>query len=252
MFIKIGSLNIHYKLAGRGEPLLLLHGWGCNTEYFANLQKYLAKQFAVYVIDLPGFGLSTPPEKIWGSAEYANLVMQFISVMHINNPVLIGHSLGGKIIIILVARNLVKVKKIVLISSAGVKLPRSIKINFKIGFFKIIKFIASLPIIKNIFGISVELYKRKFGSNDYKDANYWMRSILVKIVNEDVTPLLSPIQVSTLLLWGDQDSITPLKAGQIMQSKIPQAKLKVFSGGGHHLLLDHYDEIVVELDRFLK
>lgn len=251
MFIKLGNLRVHYKVAGRGAPLLLIHGWGSNVEYFANLQKYLTEKFTIYAIDLPGFGLSTAPEEIWGSSEYADLVAEFINATGIINPVLIGHSLGGKIIISLVGRNLVRVKKIVLISSAGVQLPKSLGVSSKIYFFKVIKFLVQLPGIKNIFGSKLELYRKKFGSEDYRNANGHMRSILVKLVNEDVFELLPQVKVPALLLWGDQDTSTPLKAGEIMQKMILGSKLKVFSGSGHFPFLDNYEKVVAELDNFL-
>jgi pimeloyl-ACP methyl ester carboxylesterase len=252
LFIKLGNLRIHYKVSGSGDPIVLLHGWGCNVERYSRLQQYLARNFTVYAIDLPGFGLSTPPEEVWGGAEYAVLVSQFISDMNIMDPVLIGHSLGGKIVINLVARDLVNVKKIVLISSAGVRLPRTLGVAVRIYFFKLIKFLGKLPILKNILGSRLELYKSKFGSNDYRNASGQMRSILVKVINEDVTGLLSQIKVPTLLLWGGEDASTPLDGGKIMQQKIGGAVLKVFPGGGHFPFLDNYEGVVKELDNFLK
>lgn len=243
---------MHYKVTGQGDPLLLIHGWGCSAQHLAKLQKHLAKRFSAYAIDLPGFGLSPAPEKKWGSGEYADLIAQFIDASGILNPVLIGHSLGGKIIINLVARDLVEVKKVVLISSAGVRLPRSFKLRLKIYFFKCVKFLISLPIISNIFAAQLELYKKKFGSEDYRNANGLMRAILVKVINEDVTTLLPKIKTPTLLLWGDQDISTPLRVGQIMQKGILGSELKVFSGSGHFPFLDNYAKVVGELDKFLE
>lgn len=251
MFIKLQDLRVHYKVAGQGNPLLLIHGWGSSVEYFAKLQEYLTKRFTTYAIDLPGFGLSAAPEEIWGSLEYADLIADFINATGIINPVLIGHSLGGKIIISLVGRNLVKVKKIVLISSAGVNLPKSLKVCLKIYFFKMIKFLAKLPGVKNIFSSKLELYRKKFGSEDYKNANGHMRSILVKLVNEDLFELLPQIKVPTLLLWGDQDTSTLLRSGQIMQKMIPGSKLEVLLGSGHFPFLDNYEKVIAELDDFL-
>jgi Predicted hydrolases or acyltransferases (alpha/beta hydrolase superfamily) len=252
LFIKLGNLRVHYKVAGTGAPLLLLHGWGCNVEHYAKLYEHLAKRFTTYAIDLPGFGLSTVPEKVWGAAEYADLIAQFIGAMNINNPILIGHSLGGKIIINLVAQNLVKVKKIVLISSAGVRLPRKLGVILKIYLFKIVKFFAKLPVIRDVLDPRLELYKNKFGSVDYRSAKGPMRSILVKVVNEDITALLPQIKVPTLLLWGDKDTSAPLAAGKIMQQMINGAVLKVFPGSGHFPFLDNYEKVIMELDEFLE
>lgn len=251
MFVKLGNLTVHYKVAGSGAAILLLHGWGSDTNYFAKLQQYLSHRFTVYAMDLPGFGLSTQPEEVWGGNEYANLVVQFINATKILTPILIGHSFGGKIVINVVANNLVNAKKIVLISSAGVKLPRSFKTVLRIYCFKLIKSLVNLPIIKDILGARFELYRKKFGSTDYRNASGLMRKILVNSVNEDITALLPRIKVPALLIWGDKDDSTPLKAGQIMQQLIPQCELQVFSGSGHFLLLDNYERVVSELDRFL-
>jgi len=251
LFVKVRNLNIHYKVTGSGEPLLLLHGWGCNAQHWTRLQQHLAKRFTTYAIDLPGFGLSNSPETVWGSPEYADLVAQFIGAVKVTNPILIGHSLGGKIIINLVARNLVAVRKIVLISSAGVKLPRSLGLWLRIYSFKVVKFFALLPITRGLFGAKIERYKRKFGSEDYRNADGHMRSILVKVVKEDLISLLPLVKAPALLLWGGKDISTPLRAGQIMQAMISGSKLKVFPGSGHFPFLDNYETVVVELDGFL-
>jgi pimeloyl-ACP methyl ester carboxylesterase len=251
LFVKLKNLNIHYKVSGLGDPLLLLHGWGSDAQSLAKLQEHLAKKFTTYAIDLPGFGLSNAPEAIWGGPEYADLIAQFINAIGIANPVLIGHSFGGKIIINLVARNLIKAKKIVLISSSGVRLPRPLSLSLKVCFFKATKILARLPIMRNILGSRFELYKKKFGSDDYRNASGRMKSILVKVINEDVTSLLSAIKTPALLLWGDMDASTPLRAGQIMQKMIAGSKLSIFSGSGHFPFLDDYEKVIMELDDFL-
>lgn len=244
MFIKIENLKLHYKVIGQGRPLLLLPGWGCGIEHFNKLQEHFAKNFTTYAIDLPGFGLSDAPPTIWGNTEYANLVTKFINAIKIINPVLIGHSFGGKIIIELVASGLINAEKIVLISSAGVKLPKSLKLILKIYFFKFIKLFISRS--------NIELYKKKCGSSDYKNASSHMRSVLVKAVNENIIKLLPKIKVPTLLLWGDKDTATPLKAGKIMQKMISGSRLRIFDNSGHFPFLDNYAEVIIELDKFLK
>lgn len=252
MFIRIENLKIHYKVIGCGDPVLLLHGWGGNLEHFSWLQKLLKNQFTIYTVDLPGFGLSSPPKKIWGSTEYANLIATFINSTKIVSPILIGHSFGGKIIIKLVTSNLIKAKKIVLISSAGVRLKKSFKINLMIYSFKFLKNLVQLPIIKNIFGSKFELYRKKFGSNDYRNANGIMRAILVNSINEDLTALLPHIEAPTLLLWGDMDPSTPIRAGHIMKQLIPRSELKIFPGSGHFPFLDNYEKVIIELKKFLR
>lgn len=251
LFIKLKNIRVHYKISGNGDPIILLHGWGGSIGYFAKLQEYLAHRFTVYVVDLPGFGLSTVPEEFWGSAEYADLMAQFIREVNISNPILLGHSFGGKIAINLVARGLVKAKKLVLVGSSGIKLPKSLKVNFRIYFFKALRILSLMPIIKSILESSLERYRKKFGSDDYKNASGIMRTILVKTVNENVMMLLPKINIPTLLLWGDQDTAAPLQGGKIMQQAIDGSKLKIIVGGGHFSFLDNWEKFIEELDGFL-
>lgn len=251
MFIKLKNINIHYKISGSGEPIILLHGWGCNIDYFVKLQKYLLHRFTVYLVDLPGFGLSAAPEEIWGSVEYADLIAQFVHEVKILNPILLGHSFGGKIAIHLVANELISVKKMILVGSSGIQLPRPLRLNLRIYFFKLLKMLSRMFIIKNIIGNRLELYRRKFGSNDYKNSSGTMRAILVKTVNENVISLLGKIKIPTLLLWGDQDTSAPLAGGKIMQQAIYNSELKIIVGSGHFPFLDNWERFIEELDVFL-
>ncbi|MBU0744133.1 MAG: alpha/beta hydrolase, partial [Gammaproteobacteria bacterium] len=134
MFIKLENLRFHYKVSGSGDPVILLPGWGRNIDYFAQLGENLAKKFTVYALDLPGFGLSTAPEKVWGSPEYANLLNRFIDELQITNPILLGHSFGGKVAICLAANDSVQIQKVILIDSSGIQIPKEFKTKIRIYF----------------------------------------------------------------------------------------------------------------------
>jgi pimeloyl-ACP methyl ester carboxylesterase len=251
LFIKIQNSSIHYKISGSGDPIILLHGWGRNIDYFSKIIEHLSAKFTVYALDLPGFGLSTAPENIWGSDDYAEMINHFIKELQIKNPVLLGHSFGGKIAINLVGKESAGVKKLILIGSAGIQLPKSFKVMIKIFSFKILKIFIDLPVIKNAFKSKLEIYQKKYGSRDYQNTTGVMRSILVKTLKENVISLLSKIKIPVLLLWGDEDSETPLAAGKILHERILNSQLKIIMGSGHFPFLDNWEKVKPELDRFL-
>jgi pimeloyl-ACP methyl ester carboxylesterase len=231
---------------------LLLHGWGGSGASFAWLQKSLAKKFTTYVLDLPGFGFSAKPPQVWGSEAYAQLLADFMHAVKIVDPILIGHSFGGRVIINLVSRKLIAVKKIVLISSAGIRLPLPTKLSIKIYFFKLLKQLVKLPLLKTLFTTKLQLYKNSFGSQDYRNAHGIMRAILVKSVNEDLTKLLPLIAVPTLLLWGEDDMVTPVVLGKMMQQLIPNAWLEIFPRKGHFPWVDNHEPLVNQIENFLE
>jgi pimeloyl-ACP methyl ester carboxylesterase len=76
------------------------------------------------------------------------------------------------------------------------------------------------------------------GSADYRAVSGVMRGTLVRIVNEDLRPLLPRIDIPVLLIWGETDSETPLEDGQLMERLIPDAGLVVFEGAGHYAYLE--------------
>lgn len=230
---------------------MLLHGWGGNVGVFAKLQERLSRRFTVYVIDLPGFGLSTQPAEIWGSGEYADLIAQFISDLNISQPIFLGHSFGGKIVINLVARGLVAAKKIILVDSSGIQLPKSLKLKIKVRMYKMLKAMSQLSMVRNFLGAKFEAYKNKCGSTDYKNASGVMRSILVKTVNENVIMLLQKINVPALVIWGEQDEVTLLQAGKIMHQAIGDSELQVIPNSGHFPFLDNWEKFIAALDIFL-
>ena len=87
-------------------------------------------------------------------------------------------------------------------------------------------------------------------SSDYANAGP-LRPTLVKLVNEDLTPELSRVRASTLLIWGDQDDSTPVSDGETMERLIPDAGLVVFEGAGHYSYLDQAQRFNVIAGHFL-
>lgn len=251
MFINIQNSKIHYTVDGTGPNIVMLPGWGCNTTHYQKIQTHLAQKFKVYAIDLPGYGLSAAPVEPWSTKNYAELIATFIDKLKITKPILFGHSLGGKIALYLNAKHLIASQKLILVSSAGIKTRKKLKYYCKIYFYKICKYIATLPLLRIKLEPKLESYRKKTGSQDYRNANGVMRATLVKLVNEDLRPLLPAIDAPTLLIWGENDTDTPLTSGQIMQQLIPQSQLIIFTKAGHFPFLDDFTKFTTSLDEFL-
>jgi len=259
VFIKIKNLNIHYKILGQGAPVVMIHGWGTNLKNLSSLTEVLAKSHQVFALDLPGLGLSTPPSKPWGTPEYAEVVAEFIHALKIKNPVLIGHSFGGKISLYLTAKKMVDTEKLILISSSGIRLKRRKKFDFlRVAYvFKVLKILTGLPILRLFFRgkfwqNKLAEYRNRLGSEDYKAASGVMRASLVKIVNEDFRKLLPLIHIPTLLLWGSKDPSVSLTVAEMMRDLIPKASLVVFPNTGHFPHFTNKDEAEARVLEFLE
>ena len=248
--IKINGLDFHYTVQGSGSPIVLMHGWGCNLTTLASIEKVAAENHTVYNVDFPGFGKSEEPSEVWGVEKYTQLIEAFIKLENIENPILLGHSFGGRVGILYSSRN--KVKKLILVDAAGVKPRRSLKYYFKVYTYKIGKRLMPLIYGKKGAQKRIEDMRAKRGSSDYNNASPMMRAILSKVVNEDLKYCMPKITAPTLLIWGENDTATPLRDAQIMEKLIPDAGLVSFPGCGHYSFLDNPFQFAAVLRSFIK
>lgn len=132
----IDGKKIHYEVEGEGYPVVLLHGWLANLKTMQPIANGLKQKFKVYNVDIIGFGESDLPDSPMNTDEYGDFIKKFTDTLKIENPILIGHSNGGRAIINAVGRGIISPKKVVLIDSAGIKPKRSLKYYVKIYTFK--------------------------------------------------------------------------------------------------------------------
>lgn len=237
--IRIGEQSLHYDETGNpdGRPVILMHGWGCDHTTVRSIAAILENGMHVYNIDLPGHGKSPEPSFVWDVDEYAECIKSFIDKLAINDPVMIGHSFGGRIAIMLASEN--PWTKMMLVDAAGIKPRRPLKFYLKKYSFKTVRHLLPLICPPKQADKIIGAMRNKFGSADYRQASPTMRAIMSKAVNHDLTHLLPSIKASTLLVWGENDTATPLRDARIMEKKIPDAGLVVFKNVGHYSFLDN-------------
>ena len=237
MIFRYNNHNIFIDKQGEGEPVLLLHGWGCTHEIFKALQQLLAQKYTVYNFDFPGFGASDEPSEVWGTEEYTRMIEAFVKENNIERPALVGHSFGGRISIIFASRN--ESSRVVLVDAAGVKPKRPLKYYYKVYTFKLLKWLCNIFIPKKKAQEIIEKRRKGAGSSDYKNASPMMRAILSKCVNEDLCHLMPHIKAPTLLFWGENDTATPLADAKRMEKLIPDAGLVTVAAAGHFSFLEN-------------
>lgn len=128
--------------------------------------------------------------------------------------------------------------KIMLVDAAGIKPKRHLKYYIKVYSFKTAKHVLPLVLGKKRALKTLDAWRGKAGSADYRQASPIMRQIMSKAINQDLTPLLSSIKASTLLIWGEKDTATPMRDARIMEKNIPDAGLVSFPDAGHFSFLD--------------
>lgn len=249
-YIEVDGLRIKVKITGPGDEhtrtVVILQGWGTTCDLYDSIAGLLCDRYRVVQFDLPGFGDSEEPADSWSVGEYTAFFVRFLAKLDIRECILIGHSYGGRIVIKLASdmgagkntffengNHRIDITKIVLLDSAGIMPQRSFSVRAKQLSYKILKRIFANKLIYWLFPEIIDDWRSRQGSEDYRRATPVMRGALVKAVNEDLTDCLKYIKQDTLLIWGEDDTATPIRDAHIMEENIPAAGLCVIPGAGH-------------------
>lgn len=252
MFLKVDNLNIEYLDEGEGYPVLLLHGWGASFDTYRGVINTLKDRHRVIALNFPGCGNSDTMENPWTLDDYCDLVLKFIKTSNIENPIMFGHSHGGRVTMKMVAEGMVSPPKIVLFDSAGLIPKKTFRQKWRAKSFKIIKRILTLPVIKSFSGGLLEKARRHYGSADYNAAPLVLRQTMVSLVNTDLRDIIHKISCPTLLIWGENDTATPLADAKIIESLIPDCGLCVIKGTGHFSFCERPFEAHAIINSFIK
>jgi len=242
----------HVDVRGAGDALLMLHGWGTSAELFAPLIEPLLPGRQLILPDMPGFGATPPPPAPWGTAEYTSWVIALLDRLEVERCHVIGHSNGGRIAAVLAASHPARVNKVVLTGSAGVRPRHSLGHRLRVRSYKALRALAQARTAPAALRRIAQARAERRGSDDYRAATGVMRGTLVRLVNEDVTPLLPRIGAPVLLVWGDRDAETPLRDAHVMERLIPDAGLVVFEGAGHYAYLEQAQRFCRIVDVFTR
>lgn len=246
------GLEINYLCKGEGETVLILHGWGSNIGVHSAMIDLLAQKYRVIAPDLPGFGESEEPDEPWSVDNYVNFILEFIKDFNVSKLTLLGHSFGGRVIIKLCARELpFSVEKVILVDAAGVKPQASPEQKFKQAVYRKTKWVFSTALVKKVCPNLLDDLRKKNGSADYNAASETMKKTLVNVVNEDLTELMPCVTCPALLIWGRNDTATPLSDGQTMEKLMPESALVVLENAGHFSFLDQSAQFLRILASFM-
>lgn len=238
----INNVNLNYVYYNNKSNinLVLLHGWGQNIEMMMPIANKFNNKYNVLVVDLPGYGESTEPKEVWTVYDYAKCINKLIENLKIDNPIMIGHSFGGKISLVYASKY--EVNKLILFGSPYKK--EITKLSFKT---KILKSLKKVPILNKLEGFA----KKHIGSTDYRNASDMMRKILVDTVNLDITDDVKKIKCPTLLIWGTRDEAVDIKNAYELENLIPNSGVVVYENCTHYAYLENLGQTISVINSFI-
>lgn len=229
------TYNISYEIVNptAKHDLIVLHGWGSNKEIMKKAFGEHLDTFRHIYIDLPGFGGSTN-HVVLDTQGYVDVLEVFFELIGAKREIIMGHSFGGKV------ATLLNPNLLVLLSSAGIKLPKPLAIQMKIALTK----------VGNALGLSQ--VSKLFRAKDAQELNTIMYETFKKVVDEDFSETFAGFYNKALICWGEDDTATPLVAGKKIAELIKKSHFTRYQGD-HFFFMQGSKAIAAEIEvEFLK
>lgn len=223
------SFDISYEIYNfdKTKSIVFLHGWGANKTIMSNCFKHLFDEFKLVFIDLPGFGNSSINQSL-DSYGFAHVIDEFLNSLDIQIVAILGHSFGGKI------ATLLKPKHLILLSSAGIVVKKSLTVRAKIMVFKLFK------------KLNIDNAYKFFASKDVKGMSKIMYECLKKVVDEKMDEKFMNFNGQSTIFWGKQDKATPLKSGYLIHKYLKNSHFYPLDGG-HFFFAEHKEFIAQKI-----
>jgi len=249
MKLIVDNLATEYSDEGKGPMILMLHGWMDTHHTFDRLAAVLGLDYRIIRLDMPGFGQTEVPKEVWTVGDYVTFVAHFLDKLGIKPDVVLGHSFGGRVTIKGVSTGAFKPSKVILVGSAGISKRttlRNILVTTLTKIFGLVTFIPPLLFYRD--KIRKKLYKT-IGS-DYLESGV-LRDTYLKTISEDLAEAARTILLPTQLIWGENDTETPLADGRKFSSLINGSSLSVIAGAGHMVHQEKAEEVARVIKDFV-
>ncbi|MEO8286120.1 MAG: alpha/beta fold hydrolase [Chloroflexota bacterium] len=235
--VRVGGQTVRYEVAGKGEPVILVHGLSGSTRWWRNTVPDLERSYRVYTIDLPGFGSMRRLGKVFVLREAADWLLNWMRTIGIERAHMVGHSMGGYVCLMLAALHPEAVDRLVLVDLAGLPTGRSMMGHV-------------VPLAHDVI-LSNHSFLPVLVFDALRSGPRILWRTARDLLQEDVRTQLQHLVSPTLIVWGEKDVLMPPSAGVILREEIAHSRLVVIQDARHVPMFDkprEFNEIVL---RFL-
>jgi len=251
--VKVNGINIAYERRGRGEPLVLIHGYPLDGTTWNEVAPLFEKDFDLIVPDLRGMGQSDAMDKTYTVADLASDMAGLLDHLKIQKTFIAGHSMGGYVALAFAHAFPNRVRGLGMISSQVLADPP----ERKAGRYQTAKDVAEKGI-----GVVVDSMTPKLSA----DAR--IQSVVRKVIRrqkpagvigslkamaerDDSSNLFKSFKFPIVIVHGDADALIPVERGREMKAALPSAHYAELSGAGHMPMMENPKATINALDQFL-
>ena len=248
--VKIGDVGVSLRRAGKGPPLLYLHGADGYSQWLPFFDA-LAEQYEVLVPEHPGYGASDDPPLIRSVSDMAMFYLDFLEALDLRDLHIVGHSMGGWIAAEILIRDQSRAKSLTLISSAGIRVEGVPSGDIFIWNRE--------ELLRNIFynqayadiALSLQLTEQQIDTMLKNRFTATKLGWQPRWFNPDLEKWLHRIKLPSLIIWGDEDKVMPADYAGLWRERLPDARLVMIEKCGHVPQIEKLSETIDPLRDFL-
>ena len=249
---------VHYEAYGRGQPVILLHGWLESWDHWLGTMEVLGRSCKAYALDFWGFGESGKQGVGFTVEDYVEMVDQFMDRLGIGRAPIIGHSMGGTVSLGLALEHPERVEKVAVVASPIVGDGLALFLRFAAR-----RSLASLayqvphalplgvrvlsPLLARDWKTWYKMFARDLSRTTLESFHYSIASLR----KTDLRPRLKALGVPALGVYGQVDRIVDPKQAEVLARHAPLAEIRYFEHSGHFPMLDEPDRFHQTLCEFL-
>ena len=228
--VEDGDMYVRVNTVGTGgtRPFVLVPGIGVSSTYFEKLAPHLNEFGPVHALDLPGFGGVPHPDDTLSIRQYADLVGRVIDELELDDPIVVGHSMGSQVVSDLVSRR-PNISTLVLIGPVVIPSERRV-------LKQAVRFLQSSwhePLTVKVLAISAYLFC------GFK----WFSRVLPKMMSYPIEDALPNITARTLVIRGEYDAVAPREWLKRIGQLLPESHLWEIPGAAHSVMYAHAEEV---------
>jgi pimeloyl-ACP methyl ester carboxylesterase len=248
---------LHYEVYGRGQPVILLHGWLGSWGLWQETMTYLGQYYRTYALDFWGFGESGKKLETYLVPDFVNLVDQFMDQMGIDHAPIVGHSMGGTVSLSVAIKYPSRVEKVVIVGSPvhGSSLAFPLKLaGIRFNAWFLFTFFPLFRAVMRLASPSICRDPRFPAMMDSDLSKTTLESFLNSIASlrrTDLRPTLNQIDVPVMGMFGNRDNIVNPYQWRPLQAGVPSARVERFKDAGHFIMLDEPAPFMQKLKDFL-
>lgn len=251
-YVRVGPHRIRYLTGGEGPPLVFVHGVATQAADSAPLFRPLMQGRRLYALDLLGYGESDKPRDApYSVAMQGEIVRGFMDAAGLRNADMIGVSMGGWVALRVAAEHPARVRRLVLVSSAGLQYATNLtETSFSATTLDELR--ASLALQSDRLGWLPDFILRDMLRRSRRKAWVTRRSMRSMLAGSDLLDRkLGRVGMPVLLVWGTNDRIVPFSLAARMREEMPQARLVALEGCGHLAIIECREEAMAAIVSFL-